>query len=87
MYSQDKTETILDLTEMLENELRTTYEGIEEGRPYKDYMIRSLNAYYQFIEWYNAEGLIHYDLEGIKKRDKERFNKVFEDEEGEEEDL
>lgn len=79
---KDKVEYVLDLTEMLENELKTTYEGIENGESWQEYMKTSLNAYYEFIEWFNEEGIIHYDLKAIKERDKERFSLVFE--EGEE---
>lgn len=78
---KDKVEYVLDLTEMLENELKTTYEGIENGKDWQSYMRASLDAYYQFIEWYNEEGIIDFDLEGIKQRNKERFSKVFEEEE------
>ena len=51
---KDKVEYVLDLTEMLENELKTTYEGIENGKDWQDYMRTSLDAYYQFIEWYRC---------------------------------
>lgn len=76
---RDKGNIILDLTDMLENELRTTYKGILEGKDWKDYMKISLNAYYKFIEWANEEGIIHFDLKAIKERDKVKYSKVFEE--------
>ena len=79
--NRDKGNIVLDLTEMLENELRTTYEGILEGKQYHEYMRRSLNAYYEFVKWFNEEGIIHFDLKAIKERHKVKYSKVFEEEE------
>lgn len=73
-----KKDTILDLVEMLESELKTTYKEIENGKPYKMYMEQSLKAFYEFVEYFNELGVIHFDLEGIKERDKEKYSLMFE---------
>lgn len=67
-------ESIVNIMESVQEDLRNTYEDIQNGKPYKMYFNDLLKSKYELINYLNEQGLIDWDLNQIIEHDKFMYN-------------
>jgi len=71
-----KIRTILTLIESIENDEIKTFEEIREGQPYQLYFNELLKAKWEFMEYLSNNGLMSFDINYIKEKDREKYEDV-----------
>lgn len=66
--------SLLKIMESIDNDIKATQKDIFNGKPYKSYLTDLLDAKYDLIEFMNKEGIIEWDVNFIKERDKIEYN-------------
>lgn len=71
-----KISTILKLIESIENDEHYTFKEIREGQPCQLYFNELLKAKWEFMEYLNDKGLVSFDINYIKEKDREKYEDI-----------